>query len=195
MKKIVFAFCLSLAVVSLNSEAAPQKRRPTVEGRTASTSTTRSVESLTRKIRKELVTIPYFTVFDWLEGNVEPDGTVYLRGQVTRPTIKSDAERRVDRLTGVEKVVNEIEVLPLSANDDRIRRAVFRTLFAGGSPLFRYGRGANPSIHIIVNNGRVTLKGVVANQGDSDLANIRVNGVEGVFEVKNELQIETSGRR
>lgn len=198
MSKVMFACCLILAVAALNTEAAPQKKskRTTAESRTApATSAARNVESLSRKIRKELVTIPFFSVFDWLEGNVEPDGTVYLRGQVTRPTIKSDAERRVDRIAGVEKVVNEIEVLPLSSNDDRIRRAAYSALFAGGSPLFRYGQGANPSIHIIVNNGRVTLKGVVANQGDRDLANLRVNGVEGVFEVKNELQSEASGKK
>lgn len=150
---------------------------------------------LVKEVRKELVTIPFFGVFDWLEGYVEPDGTVYLRGDVTRPTMKKDAERRVEKIEGVAKVVNEIEVLPLSPNDDRLRAAVFRTLFNSNSPLSRYSLGANPAIHIIVNNGRLTLKGVVATKADSDLANIRANGVSGLFEVKNELRIESSGKK
>lgn len=104
--------------------------------------------------------------------------------------MKKDAERRVEKIEGVEKVVNEIEVLPLSSNDDRLRAATFRVLFNSNSPLSRYSLGANPSIHIIIKNGRLTLKGVVATKADSDLANVRANGVTGLFEVKNELQIE-----
>ena len=142
-----------------------------------------------------LLSIPFLGVFDWLEGFVQPDGTVTLRGEVTRPTIKSDAGRRVEKIEGVEKVSNEIEVLPLSPNDDRIRQGLARAIFGGNSPLARYGLGANPSIHLIVKNGRVTLKGVVANKTDSDIANIRANGVDGVFEVKNELRVEKSSKK
>ncbi len=82
------------------------------------------------------------------------------------------------------------EVLPLSPNDDRIRRAVYRAIFNFNSPLFRYATVAVPSIHIIVKNGNVTLKGVVASQADSNLANIKANGVSGVFSVKNDLTVE-----
>lgn len=145
---------------------------------------------LTREIRRELVTLPFYDVFDWLQFEIKPDSTVVLSGQVTRPTTKSGAEARIKDIEGIESVVNNIEVLPLSPNDDRIRRRMYVTLFGSNSPLFRYGMGAVPSIHIIVKNGRVTLKGVVANQMDSQLAYTRARGVPGVFDVQNELQVE-----
>ena len=144
---------------------------------------------LIKAIRHELVTLPYYNVFDWLEFEVQGE-TVILRGQVVRPTLKSDAENVVKRLEAVEKVVNQIEVLPLSPNDDRIRLAVYRAIFNYNSPLYRYALQAVPPIHIIVKNGRVTLKGIVATQGDSNIANIRARGVSGVFEVTNQLQVE-----
>ncbi len=149
----------------------------------------RATASLTKEVRHELIMLPYYSVFDWLQFEVKPDGSVILQGQVTRPTLKSDSENVVKKIEGVSNVVNQIEVLPLSPNDDRIRRAIYRTLFTQNSPLFRYGLGAVPPIHIIVKNGNVTLKGVVDNKSDSDLANIRTNGVSGVFSVKNELVV------
>jgi len=152
----------------------------------------RTQDYLTREVRHELVMLPYYSVFDWLQYEVKPDGTVILQGEVTRPTLKSDAENVVKRLEGVTRVVNQIEVLPLSPNDDRIRRAVYRALFNWNSPLFRYGMGAVPPIHIIVKNGHVTLKGVVASQADANLAYIKANSVPGVFSVKNELVAEKS---
>jgi hyperosmotically inducible protein len=145
---------------------------------------------LIKEIRHELVMLPYYSLFDWLQFEVQPDGAVILKGEVTRPTLKSDAENVVKKIEGVEKVVNQIEVLPLSPNDDRIRRAVYRTVFNFNSPLFHYATVAVPSIHIIVKNGNVTLKGVVASQADSNLANTKANGVSGVFSVKNELSVE-----
>ena len=144
---------------------------------------------LTREVRHELAMLPYYSLFDWLQFEVH-DGTVVLMGQVTRPTLKSDAENVVKRIEGVEKVDNRIEVLPLSPNDDRIRRAVYRAIFSQNSPLFRYGLGAVPSIHVIVRNGNVTLKGVVSSQADANMANIKANGVSGVFSVRNELTVE-----
>jgi hyperosmotically inducible protein len=152
----------------------------------------RTIAYLVKEVRHELLMLPYYSVFDWLEFEAKPDGTVILNGQVTRPTLKSDAENVVKRIEGVEMVVNQIEVLPLSSNDDRIRRAVYRALFNYGSPLFRYGMGAVPSIHIIVKNGNVTLKGNVSSQADSDIANIRARSVPGIFGVKNELAVERS---
>lgn len=145
---------------------------------------------IVRQVRHELVTLPYYGVFDWLEYEVTPDNTVILRGQVVRPSTKSDAEERVEDIDGVSKVVNQLEVLPLSPNDDRLRRALYRTIYGGNSPLFRYGMQVVPSIHLIVNRGRATLKGVVATRGDANLAYIRARGVPGLFEVKNELQVE-----
>ncbi len=151
---------------------------------------TREQLMLIKAVRHELVTLPYYNVFDWLEFEIKGDSVIVLRGQVVRPTLKSDAENVVKRLEAVEKVVNEIEVLPLSPNDDRIRLAVYRAIFNYNSPLYRYALQAVPPIHIIVKNGRVTLKGVVATQGDSNIANIRARGVSGVFEVTNQLQVE-----
>jgi len=143
-----------------------------------------------RQVRHELVTLPYYGVFDWLQFEVRPDNTVVLHGQVVKPTTKSDAEARVKDIDGVSKVVNEIEVLPLSPQDDRLRRALYRKLYGNDSPLFRYAVQSIPSIHIIVKNGHATLKGVVANKGDAQLAYIRARGVPGLFDVKTELQLE-----
>jgi hyperosmotically inducible protein len=146
---------------------------------------------LIKQARHELATLPYYGVFDWLEFEVRPDNTVVLRGQVVRPTTKSDAEARVREIDGVSKVINEIEVLPLSPQDDRLRMALYRKLYGFDSPLFRYATQAIPSIHIIVDRGRATLKGVVASKGDARLAYIRARSVPGLFDVKSDLQIES----
>jgi hyperosmotically inducible protein len=144
---------------------------------------------LVREVRHELATLPYYGVFDWLQ--FEPQGdTVILTGQVVRPTTKSDAERRVKDIEGVAKVVNQIEVLPLSPNDDRLRRALYRQIYGQNSPLFRYATQAVPSIHLIVDRGHAVLKGVVSNKGDATQAYIRARGVPGLFSVKSELTIE-----
>jgi hyperosmotically inducible protein len=148
-----------------------------------------------KEIRHELATLPYYGVFDWLEFVVQPDNTVVLRGQVVRPTTKSDAEARVKDIDGVKQVVNQIEVLPLSPSDDRLRLALYRTLYNWNSPLFRYATQAVPPIHIIVNHGRATLKGVVDSKADANLAYIRARGVPGLFEVKNEIQVAGEGPR
>jgi len=194
---ITVSAVVAVAFASISSPASPspQKSKKTkLESRSSrEANEARDLAYLTKEIRKELVTLPYFGVFDWLEGNVQADGTVHLRGQVTRPTLKKDAQRRVEKVEGVDSVINQIEVLPLSPNDDRLRRAVFRELFNGNSPLFRYGQQPVPPIHIIVRNGRLTLKGVVASKGDSDLANIKARGVPGLFEVRNELRVERDG--
>ena len=151
--------------------------------------TGRQAGNIIREVRHELATLPYYGVFDWLEFEVQPDNTVVLRGKVVRPTTKSDAEARVRKIDGVTQVVNQIEVLPLSPNDDRLRRALYRTLYNSNSPLFRYGTQSVPSIHIIVERGRAKLKGIVDSKGDSQLAYIRARGVPGLFEVKNELVV------
>jgi hyperosmotically inducible protein len=111
-------------------------------------------------------------------------------GEVTRPTVKDDAEHRVKKLEAVSRVVDNIEVLPLSPMDDELRVALYRAIYRFDSPLFRYGTQSVPPIHIIVKNGHVTLRGVVLNEGDSQLAYMAARGVPGTFEVKNELQIE-----
>src|SRR5437667_94916 len=154
----------------------------------SSAQSSRGPERLVKEVRHELVMLPYYNVFDNLAYKVD-GGTVTLMGQVTRPTLKSDAERVVKSIEGVERVVNNIEVLPLSPNDDRLRLALFRAIY-GDTALNRYGLQAVPPIHIIVNNGKVTLEGVVANEMDKNVANIRANGVPGVFSVKNNLRVE-----
>jgi len=143
---------------------------------------------LTKEVHHELVMLPWLSVFDNLEYKVE--GTkVTLLGQVTRPTTKSDAENSVKHLEGVTQVDNQIEVLPLSPNDDRIRRATYRAIYDYPA-LDRYAMGVLPSIRIVVKNGNITLEGVVSNEGDKNIAGIRANSVNGAFSVTNNLQVE-----
>ena len=141
-----------------------------------------------RKIRKELVKLPFYGVFDNLAFKYE-EGVVTLYGQVSRPTLKKDAASVVGRLAGVDQVINKIEVLPLSNFDDRIRAAVYRAIYRQPG-LDRLSIQAVPPIHIIVKNGNVTLEGVASNKGDATRAFIAANGVSGVFSVKNNLRIE-----
>jgi osmotically-inducible protein OsmY len=147
----------------------------------------REEERLMKEVRHRLVLLPYYSVFDNLQYKVEGD-KVTLLGQVVRPTLKSDAETAVKSIEGVATVDNQIEVLPLAPNDDRIRRAVFRAIYFD-SALSRYGMEAVPSIHIIVKNGNVTLEGVVDSETDKNLAGLRANGVPNVFSVKNNLSV------
>jgi len=148
----------------------------------------RGQQRLVRQVRHELVMLPYYGVFDNLTYRVD-GSTVTLLGQVTRPTLKSDAENVVKNIEGVEQVRNEIQVLPLSSMDDRIRIATYRAIY-GQTGLDRYALQAVPPIHIVVNNGNVTLEGIVANQADKDMAGLRANGVSGVFSVTNNLRVE-----
>jgi len=145
------------------------------------------VRDLASQVRHELVMIPYYSVFDDLNYSVE-NGVVTLSGAVTRPVVKDDAERSVKRLAGVTQVVDNIRVLPLSTFDNRIRLATYRSIF-GFAGLYRYAMGTQPSIHIIVDNGHVTLVGVVDSEADRNLANIRANTVPGVFSVTNNLRV------
>jgi hyperosmotically inducible protein len=147
------------------------------------------MSKLAQEVRHQLVMLPYYTIFDDLAFRVD-GGTVTLLGAVTRPTLKSDSENVVKRLEGVTQVNNEIEVLPLSPFDDQIRRATARAIYGDPAIGDRYGNRALPSIHIIVKNGQVLLEGVVANEGDKNLINIRANGVPNVFKVTNNLQVE-----
>lgn len=139
------------------------------------------------KVHKELVTLPYYSVFDNLGYKVDGD-TVTLSGQVRNPITRHDAERRVARIEGVDHVINKIEVLPVSGFDDSIRARAYRAVFRSGS-LYRYAMGTNPSIHIVVKNGHVTLEGVVSGQMDSQLAYMAARGVSGVFSVTNNLRV------
>jgi len=179
IKRNLLAVIATLAVAATAAVAAPKASTPD------SNSNNRQI---VKQVRRELVTLPYYGVFDNLAYEVN-GSTVILSGQVTRPTTRSDAGRRVARIAGVQKVVNNIEVLPLSSFDDSIRRQAYRTVF-NTAGLHRYAMGANPSIHIIVNRGQLTLEGVVSSKMDRQLADMAARRVFGAFSVTNNLRLE-----
>jgi hyperosmotically inducible protein len=178
----VLALAAFLVVVPLEAQKAKEK------GGAAVTSGVGAQDRIVREVRHELVMLPYYGVFDNLSYRVD-GGNVTLMGQVTRPTLKSDAGNVVKRIEGVERVDNQIQVLPLSPMDDGLRVAEYRAIY-GHPGLDRYAMQAVPPIHIIMENGKVTLEGVVATQADKDMAGIRANGVSGVFSVVNNLRVE-----
>ena len=145
--------------------------------------------SLIKEVRHNLLMLPYYGVFDDLGFNVN-GSTITLSGEVTRPTLKDDAASAVKKLAGVTNVVNNIEVLPLSPNDDGARQATYRAIYGDPSLSSRYAYSATPSIHIIVKNGNVRLEGVVANTMDKQIAGTRAQTVPNVFHVENDLQVE-----
>jgi len=179
----------------------------------------RTEAELIEKVRKELITLPYYGLFDFLTFKIE--GTVLtLGGYAMRPTLKDDAERVVKDIEQISKVENQIEVLPLSPADDDVRWSVFRAIYrdpvlsryapgGGLGPFMRQGGGTffggpferwqapsgtqqplgNFPIHIIVKNGNVVLVGVVDNKTDGDRANLLANGVPNVFSVKNLISV------
>ena len=172
---ILFAALLALGVLSVAQDA--QRDQPSA----------RAQERIAREVRHELLMLPYFGVFDNIAYKV--DGyNVTLLGQVVRPTLKSDAENVVKHIEGVEKVDNQIEVLPPSPMDDRLRMSLFRAIY-GYPALEKYALGVQKPIRIIVKNGHVTLEGVVDSEADKNLVNLRANGVSGVFSVTNNLQV------
>ena len=173
--RTLFVACIILALGSA------------VLARQASDAPARATERITREVRHELLMLPYFTVFDNIAYKV--DGyNVTLLGQVTRPVLKSDAENAVKKIDGVEHVDNQIEVLPTSPMDDRLRIRLYRAIY-GYPPLQKYALGVQKPIRIIVKNGKVTLEGVVDSDADKNMVNIRANGVSGTFGVTNNLQV------
>jgi hyperosmotically inducible protein len=187
LRSLFIMALLAIPMVALaNSPAAP----PQEEKKQRSESKYR--EKLAKEVRHQLVMLPWYSVFDNLAYQVEGD-KVILSGQVTRPTLKSDAEAAVKSIEGVASVVNNIEVLPLSPMDDQIRRAVYRAIY-GDSGLSRYSIQAVPSIHIIVKNGHVVLEGVVDREADKNLAYLRVSAVPNVFSIRNNLLVAGDGK-
>ena len=144
---------------------------------------------VTQQIHREIVTLPFSGIWDWIDADLRSNGTVVLSGEVTSPVTRSEIESRMRHIESVSNVVNDIKVLPLSGFDNQIRMDVYRSLFNFNSQLSKYAMGANPSIHIIVENGKVTLKGFVSNAMDKQLAGMAANRVFGVFSLNNELQI------
>jgi len=147
----------------------------------------KSQERIIKEVRHELLMLPYFGVFDYIAFKVE-GSTVALLGQVVRPVLKSDAENSIKRIEGVERIDNQIEILPPSPMDDRLRIRLFRAIYQYPA-LQKYELGVQKPIRIIVKNGRVTLEGVVDSEADKNLAGIRANGVSGTFSVTNNLQV------
>jgi osmotically-inducible protein OsmY len=175
-----------ILLVSVVAACLPGSAQDTQRGQPSA----RSEERITREVRHELLMLPYFGVFDYIAYKV--DGyNVTLLGQVLRPTLKSDAENVVKRIEGVEKVDNQIEMLPPSPMDDRLRRRLFRAIYQY-PPLEKYELGVQKPIRIIVKNGRVTLEGVVDSEADKNAAGIRANGVPEIFSVTNNLQVAKS---
>jgi hyperosmotically inducible periplasmic protein len=177
----VFLTVVALLAASSHAAARPQKQTEPKE------------RDLIKEVRHQLVLLPYYSVFDNLAFKVE-GSKVILIGQVVRPTLKSDAEAAVKGIEGVSSVQNDIEVLPPSPNDDRIRRAVYRAIY-GDAALSRYSIQAVPSIHIIAKNGNVTLEGVADSESDKNIAGLRANGVPNVFSVTNNLVIPGDSKK
>jgi hyperosmotically inducible periplasmic protein len=172
IRNLIFVAILGAAV------AHPETARTTEKGQAR----------IVKEVRHEILMLPYFGVFDNINFRVN-GANVILLGQVTRPTLKSDAQRVVQGIEGVEKVDNQIEVLPVSPNDERLRIELYRAIY-GYAPLQRYALPVIKPIRIIVKNGNVALEGVVENEGDKNLVNLRANGVQGVFSVTNKLSVE-----
>ncbi len=185
MKKVwKWFFAVALAIGCSSAMLAQQS------GTSSSSADQKLHDRIVREVHHQLVMIPQLTIFDNLAYKVDGDN-VTLLGQVVNPVIKNDAESAVKGIEGVGNVTNQIEILPPSPNDNRIRRQVARAIFNDNS-LFRYSMGAVPPIHIVVKSGHVTLEGVVNNQSDKNVAGIKANGVPGVFSVTNNLQVENA---
>lgn len=163
-----------------------------VEARSFSGDGDISQVQIEKKVFKEILKMPYYGLFDSIGFEVNGN-TVTLHGKVYNATNRKSAERRVEDIEGVERVINNIEILPLSSFDDSIR---YRTVqaFSNGGSLYRYLQGVNPSMRIIVDNGNVSLEGFVRTEGDYNLANILARGVSGVFSVTNNLEVTKEKR-
>jgi hyperosmotically inducible protein len=150
-----------------------------------------ALDPLTDKVRHELVMLPYFGVFDDISFRME-GSTAILSGSVTRPVLKSSAVNVVKKIEGVDQVIDNIEVLPLSGFDDRLRIATYRAVYGDSALSPRYALRPNPPIRIVVKNGNIRLTGFVANQGDRNIAGIRARSVAGAFSVENALQLDNN---
>ncbi len=180
MRRIIFTLILFIGLFAVSSDF--------VSAQNTSDSAKMEGAKMSREIRREILSLPYYGVFDAIGYEMKGDSVV-LSGYTVRPLTKREAEAAVSDVDGVRNVVNNIEVLPLSPNDDRIRVRVYRAIADRGA-MYRYLLGVNPAIRIIVNNGRVTLEGFVGTEADKNLANIAARGVSGTFAITNNLQVE-----
>jgi hyperosmotically inducible protein len=175
--KFIFLFALCGFVSIFSSSEAQSGRNPHMQDR------------VSKEVYHELVMLPQLSIFDNIAYKLD-GGKVTLLGQVRDAILKDEAQGAVKKIEGVDAVDNQIEILPPSPNDDRIRHEVARAIFNDDS-LFPYSMGSVPSIHIIVKGGHVALEGTVNNQGDKERVGMKANGVPGIFEVKNNLQVHT----
>ncbi|HKV04659.1 MAG TPA: BON domain-containing protein [Candidatus Acidoferrales bacterium] len=179
---LFFSFLLIFGLSSSTSAAPSARVQPVAPGSS-------NYEAwLTKEVRHQLVMLPFYSVFDNLQYKIE-GSKVTLIGQVVRPVLKDDAGYAVKHIEGVESVDNQIEVLPVSPNDNRLRLAVYRSIYSFPS-LQLYQVRSVPPIHIIVDNGHLTLEGSVATKADKDVAGIRANTVPGIFSVTNNLRVD-----
>lgn len=208
-KIVLFAALVSLPLLSVRAQQ-PEDDDPIAAAKKVQTP--QSVLRMANEIRKQIVSLSEYGVFDDISFQIK-DYTVTLKGDASRPILKDSVERVTKKVEGVEKVINQIEVLPLSPNDDRIRARVYAAIYYHPT-LSRYnpGRGVpvslspgrmsmgitndppfgNHAMHIIVKNGNVRLEGVVDNEMDKQIAGMQTNSVGGVFAVDNDLNITQS---
>jgi hyperosmotically inducible protein len=178
-RRLMIALASLLAVTLATAQDAPRDQP-----------SAKSQDRVVKEVRHELLMLPYFGVFDYIAFKV--DGyNVTLLGQVVKPVTKSDAEAAIKHIEGVEKVDNQIEVLPPSPMDDGLRVQLYRSIY-GFPALEKYALGVQKPIRIIVKNGHVSLEGVVDSDADKNLAGVRANGVPGIFSVANNLQVVKS---
>ena len=181
----VFGHSLLTAALFASAALASSKSMPNVP---------RTDEDLAKAVRHEILMYPQYTLWDDIAFRVD-NGNVVLSGAVSQPYKKDDIGRLAQHVAGVAGVTNQIRVLPLSPNDDRLRIQVARAIFRDPS-LSRYSMGAVPSIHIIVDNGHVTLTGVVANTMDKQIAGMRASGAGLSFgPVANDLVVENAPKK
>jgi hyperosmotically inducible protein len=167
-----------LAVMGLPSVLCAQAQRPAPP---------QAVDRIAKEVRHEILMLPYYGVFDDIKYSVN-GYDVILTGQVTNPTLKQDAGNVVKRIEGVEKVDNQVEVLPPSTMDDGLRLRLYRAIY-GFAALEKYAMPVIKPIRIIVKSGNATLEGVVDSQADKDMAGLRANTVSGIFSVTNNLVV------
>jgi hypothetical protein len=210
MFMVCFHSKLALGLIGIAFAALPVPARPVqASGQGSDTSApSAQIQRMAQDIYKQVVTLPQYGVFDDIHFALKGNSTVILRGEASRPTLKSGCENVVKRVEGVKEVVNEIEVLPVSQNDDRIRALTYARIY-GNQWLQRYtnnrggGRYRSPmraaigitndppigwhAIHIIVKNGNIRLVGVVDTSGDLAIAEMQARSVPGAFTVDNDL--------
>jgi len=147
-----------------------------------------------RKVVHEILMYSRYTIFDNVNVKVR-DGEVDLQGQVSQPFKKGDMARLAQHVAGVRSVTNELEILPTSFFDDRLRLQVARAIYRDPA-LSRYGIQSVPPIHIIVDNGHVTLEGVVNNEMEKHIAGMRAAQAGLSFgQVINNLRVENPSKK